>query len=95
MSTLPPATEVTPRRASSLPTYFASRIVLALILTGFDALVFVKSALAGLRDSLGTPFLHWALVIAIVGIALSLANVWYKTLRYRRPSRPNSHNPFL
>ncbi len=92
MSTVPSSvTEATTRRASSFPTYFASRVVL----TGFDALVFVKSALAGLRNSLGMPLLHWLLIAAVGGIALSLANVWYKTLRYRQPSRPNTRNPFL
>jgi len=95
MSTLPSVTEATTRRASSFPTYFATRIVLALLLTGFDALVFMKSALAGLRNSLGMPILHWLLIAALAGIALSLANVWYKTLRYRQPSRHNSRNPFL
>jgi hypothetical protein len=88
-------TEATTRRASSFPTYFATRIVLALLLTGFDALVFVKSALAGLRNSLGMPILHWLLIAAVAGIALSLANVWYKALRYRQPSRLNTRNPFL
>ena len=41
------------------------------------------------------PLLHWLIVGAVVGIALSLANVWYKTLRYRQPNKPNSCNPFL
>ncbi len=95
MFTVPSMTEVTPRRASTFPTYLATRIALALVLTGFDALVFVKSALTGLRNSLSMPILHWALIAAVVGIALSLANVWYKTLRYRQPSCPNSRNPFL
>ena len=96
MSTLSSSvTEVAPRPASSFPTYFASRIVIALLLTGFDALVFLKSALVGLRNSTGMPILHWILIVAVVGIALSLANVWYKTLRYRQPSKPNSRNPFL
>jgi len=58
MSTLPSVTEATTRRASSFPTYFATRIVLALLLTGFDVLVFMKSALTGLRNSLGMPILH-------------------------------------
>lgn len=94
MSTLPSSmTEATTRRASSFPTYFASRIALAFLLTGFDVLVLAKSALAGLRDSLDMPFLHSVLVIAIVGIALTLANVWYKAFRYRQPSKPGSHNP--
>lgn len=88
-------TEATTRRASSFPTYFATRIVLALLLTGFDVLVFVKSALASLRNTFDMPILHWLLIAAVAGIALSLANVWYKTLLYRQPSRPNSRNPFL
>jgi hypothetical protein len=70
MSTLPSVTEATTRRPSSFPTYFATRIVLALLLTGFDALVFLKSALVGLRDSLGMPLLHWLLIVAVAGIAL-------------------------
>ncbi len=95
MSTLPSMTEATARRASSSPTYFATRVVIALLLTGFDALVFVKSALNGLRNSIGMPILHWLLIAAVAGIALSLASVWYKALRYRRPTQPNSRNPFL
>lgn len=96
MSTLPSSmTKAKPRSASSLPTYFASRIVFALLLTGFDALVFLKSALAGLRNSLGIPLVHWALIVAVAGIALSLANAWYKALRYRQPTQPNTRNPFL
>lgn len=95
MSPLPSTTEATTRRASSFPTYFATRIVLALLLTGFDALVLVKSAFTGLRNSLGMPALHWLLIAAAAGIALSLANVWYKTLRYLQPPSPNSRNPFL
>lgn len=96
MSTLPSSmTKATTRRASSFPTYFASRIVLALVLTGFDALVFLKFALAGLRNSLRMPLVHWALIVAVAGIALSLAKVWYKALRYRQPTQPNTRNPFL
>lgn len=95
MSTLPSMTEATTRRASSFPTYFVSRVVVALLLTGFDGLVLVKSALAGLRNSIGMPFLHWTLMAAVAGIALSLANVWYKTLRYRQSPKPNSRSPFL
>jgi hypothetical protein len=69
MSTLPSSvTEATHRRASSLPTYFASRIVLALLLTGFDALVFVKSALGALRNSVGMPILHWLLIAAVPAV---------------------------
>lgn len=96
MSSLPsPVAEATHRRASTLPTYFASRLVLVLCLTGADVLVFLRSALAGLRNSIGMPVLHWLLIAAVLGIALSLAHVWYKTLRYRQPHKPNSHNPFL
>lgn len=69
--------------------------MLALLLTGFDALVFVKSALDALRNSVGMPILHWLLIAAVAGIALSLANVWYKTLRYRQSTQSNSRNPFL
>jgi hypothetical protein len=95
MSTLPPLAEATKRRASTLPTYFLTRIVIAVLLTGMDVFVFLKSAVEGLRNSIGMPVLHWLIVGAVVGIALSLANVWYKTLRYRQPSKPNSRNPFL
>lgn len=96
MSSLPsPVAEVTHRRTSTLPTYFLTRIVIAIFLTGMDALVFVKSALEGLRNSISMPILHWLLILAVLGIALSLAHVWYKTLRFRRPTKPNSHNPFL
>jgi len=96
MSSLPsPVAEATHRRASTLPTYFLTRIVIAVFLTGMDILVFLKSALEGLRNSISMPFLHWLLILAVLGIAISLAHVWYKTLRYRRPSKPNSHNPFL
>ncbi len=96
MSTLSSSvTEVTPRPATSFPTYFTSRIVIALLLTGFDALVFLKSALAGLRNSTSMPILHRMLIVAVAGMALSLANVWYKTPRYRQPPKPNSRNPFL
>jgi hypothetical protein len=95
MSTFPSFTEEdTPRRASSFPSYFASRVVIAILLTGFDVFVFLKSAVEGLRNSFSTPVLHWPLIAAVIGIALSLANVWYKTLRYRRPSKPGSWNPF-
>jgi len=96
MPTLPPPTaEATPARASTLPTYFLSRLVIAVFLTGLDVLVFLKSALEGLRNSIRMPFLHWLLIVAIVAVALSLANVWYKTLRYRQAAKPNSRNPFL
>jgi hypothetical protein len=96
MSSLPSSmAEATQRRASTLPTYFLTRIVIALLLTGVDILVFLKSALEGLRNSIHMPLLHWLIVAALVGIALSLARVWYKTLRYRRPSKLNSINPFL
>lgn len=95
MSTLPSFTEEdTPRRASSFPSYFASRVVIAILLTGFDAFAFLKSAAEEIRNSLGMPVLHWLLIAAVIGIALSLANVWYKTLRYRQPSKPGSWNPF-
>lgn len=95
MSTLPSSMEEnTSRRASSFPTYFISRIVIALLLTGFDGFVFLKSAVDGLRHVLDMPVLHWLLVAVVIGMALSLANVWYKTLRYRRPSKSGSWNPF-
>jgi hypothetical protein len=60
-----------------------------------DTFVFVKSALEGLRNSIGMPSLHWLLILAVLGIALSLAHVWYKTLRYRRPTKPEQlhHTP--
>ncbi len=87
--------EATPRRASTLFTYFLTRIVLAVTLTGVDIFVFLKSAVEGLRNSIGMPLLHWLIVAAVVGIALTLANVWYKTLRYRQPNKLNSRNPFL
>jgi hypothetical protein len=86
--------ENTPRRASSFPSYFASRVVIAILLTGFDGFVFLKSAAEELRNSLGMPVLHWLLIVAVIGIALSLANVWYKTLRYRHSSKYGSWNPF-
>ena len=96
MSALPSSmAEDTSRRASSFPTYFATRIILALLLAGFDALVFLKSPLDGLRNSTDMPVLHWLLIAAVAGIALSLANVWYKTRRYRQPTQPNFRNPFL
>jgi hypothetical protein len=94
-SLLSPVSEATHHRASTLPTYFITRIVIAVFLTGMDIFVFLKSALEGLRNSIRTPALHWLLILAVLGIAVSLAHVWYKTLRYRRPSKPNSHNPFL
>jgi hypothetical protein len=95
MSSLPSVTETTPRPASTLPTYFVSRLVIALCLTGGDVLVFLKSAITGFRNSIGLPVLHWLLIAAVIGIALTLANVWYKTLRCRHPTQPNSRNPFL
>jgi len=85
--------ENTPRRAS-FTTYFTSRVVIAILLTGFDGFVFLKSAAEEIRNSLGMPVLHWLLIAAVIGIALSLANVWYKTLRYRHSSKPGSRNPF-
>ncbi|MBN9617599.1 MAG: hypothetical protein BGO25_10445 [Acidobacteriales bacterium 59-55] len=95
MSTLPSFTEEdTTRRASSFSTYFVSRVVIAILLTGFDGFVFLKSAAEEIRNSLGMPLLHWLLIAAVIGIALSLANVWYKTLRYRHSSKPGSWNPF-
>jgi hypothetical protein len=90
-----PAAEVTHRRASSLSTYFVTRIVIAILLTGMDSLVFLKSALACLRNSVGSPVLHWLLIAALAGIVLTLVNVWVKTLRYHQPTQPNSRNPFL
>jgi hypothetical protein len=60
-----------------------------------DALVFLKSALAGLRNSIGMPVLHWLLLVALVGIGLTLVNVWVRALRSRQPTKSNSHNPFL
>jgi hypothetical protein len=96
MSSLPsPVAEATHHRASTLSTYFLTRIVIAVFLTGMDIFVFLKSALEGLRNSISMPALHWLLILAVLGIAVSLAHVWYKTLLYRRPSKPNSHNPFL
>jgi hypothetical protein len=96
MSSLPSSpAKATQTRASSLFTYFLTRIVIALMLTGIDIFVLLKSAVEGLRNSIGMSKLHWLIVGAAVGIALSLANVWYKTLRYRQPSKPNSRNPFL
>lgn len=96
MSYLPSSmAEATQRQASTLSTYFLTRIVIAVLLTGMDLLVFLKSALEGLRNSYHMPLLHSLIMAALVGIALSLARVWYKTLRYRRPSKPNSRNPFL
>ncbi|MDE3103869.1 MAG: hypothetical protein KGK08_01725 [Acidobacteriota bacterium] len=96
MSTLPSSVpEAESGRVSSFPTYFASRIVIALFLTGFDIFVFLKSALEGLHNSLGMPVLRCLLIAAVAGIALSLANVWYKTLRYRNPTKTSSRNPFL
>ena len=96
MSSLPSSmAEATPRRASDVSTYFLTRIILAISLTGMDVFVVLKSAVEGLRDSDGMPMLHGLLVLAVVGVVLSLAVVWSKTLRYRQPSRPNSTNPFL
>jgi hypothetical protein len=96
MSSLPSSVaEATHRRASTLSTYFLTRIAIAVLLTGMDIFVFLKSAIEGLRNSIGMPILHWLIAGAVVGLALSLANFWYKTLRYRRPSKPNSRNPFL
>jgi hypothetical protein len=96
MSSLPSSpAEATQSRASTLFTYFLTRLVIAVMLTGMDVFVFLKSAVEGLRNSIGMPLLHWLIVGAVVGIALSLANVWYKTLRYRQSSKPNSRNPFL
>lgn len=95
MPTLPSFTEeATRRRASSFPSYFASRVLIAVLLTGFDVFVCLKSAVERLRNSLSMPVLHWLLIAAVIGIALSLANVWYKTLRYRHSSKPGSWNPF-
>jgi uncharacterized integral membrane protein len=90
-----PAAEVTHRRASTLSTYFVSRIVIAILLTGMDVLVVLKSALACLRNSIGMPVLHWLLLAALAGIGLTLVNVWVRALRYRQPTKSNSHNPFL
>jgi len=96
MSSLPSSvTEDTRRRASNLATYFFSRLILAVMLTGLDTFVLLKSALEGLRNSINSPVLHWLLIAAVIVIALSLAHVWYKTLRYRKPTNPNSRNPFL
>jgi hypothetical protein len=96
MSYLPPSlAEATQSRASTLFTYFLTRLVIAVMLTGMDVFVFLKSAVEGLRNSLTMPVFHWLIVGAMVGTALSLANVWYKTLRYRQPSKPQSRNPFL
>lgn len=96
MSTHPTSvTDATPRHANSFPTYFASRIAIALLLTGLDALVILKSALVGIRSSIGMPIVHGILIIAVVGIVLSASDVWYKTLRYRQPSNPTRRNPFL
>lgn len=96
MSSLPsPVAEAKHRRVSALPTYFLTRIVIAVFLTGMDILAFLRSALEGLRNGTGMPVFHWLLVLAVLGIAVSPANVWYKTLRYRWPTKPNSNNPFL
>jgi hypothetical protein len=96
MSSLPSSpAEATHDRASTLFTYFLTRLVIAVTLTGIDVFVFLNSAVDGLRNSISMPLLHWLIVGAVVGIALSLANVWYKTLRYRQPNKPNSRNPFL
>lgn len=96
MSTLPSSvTDATSRPARSFPTYFASRIAIALLVTGLDALVILKSALAGVRNSMGMPIRHWTLIIAVFVITFSLAKVWYRTLRYRQPSEPNRRNPLL
>ena len=96
MSSLPSSpAEATQNRASTLFTYFLTRLVIAVVLTGMDIFVFLKSAVEGFRNSLTMPVFHWLIVGAVVGIALSLANVWYKTRRYRQPSKPQSRNPFL
>ncbi len=96
MSTLPShIAEVAPRRASTLLTFFILRIIIAVLLTGLDGLVFSRSILDGLRNSTDLPLLHMLLIAAVPLIAITLAIVWYKTLRYRQPSEPNSHNPFL
>lgn len=96
MSSLPSSmAEATQRRASTLPTYFLTRIVIAVLLPGMDLFVFLKSALEGLRNSIHMPLLHTLILAALIGIVLSLARVWYKALRYRHPSKPNSLNPFL
>ena len=96
MSSLPSSpADATQDRASTLFTYFLTRLAITFTLTGIDVFVFLKSAVEGLRNSIGMPLLHWLIVGAVVGIALSLANVWYTTLRYRQPSKPNSRNPFL
>jgi hypothetical protein len=91
----PTAVEAPSRRASSLTTYFVLRVAIAVLLTGADVLVFLKSSLEGLRNSTGTPVLHWLLIAGLVIVVLTLLDVWSKTLRHRRPSKPNSSNPFL
>lgn len=96
MATLPShAVETSRRHAPTLTTYFLTRIALAILLTGIDILVFLKSATEGLRNSLEMPLTHFLLVVALFGIGLSLAVIWYKTLRYRQPPQPNTLNPFL
>ena len=91
---LPSAMEASPRRASTLFTYLASRVVIVTLLTGADTFVFLKSAVQGLRNSIGRPAFHWLLIAALAVIVVTLGTVWYTTVCYRRPSN-NSNNPFL
>ena len=83
---MPDARSMAAARAVVAPTFsrrFIRRLVVSLLLTGFDASTLVVAGPSAYRSSLASPLVAATFAVLFFGLLASLARVWLLTFRDR------------
>jgi hypothetical protein len=81
-----PLTAVPTAAVSTLTNQYVRRLLVSILLTGFDGGVLLTAGRDVYEAASLMPWLAFVFAVLVVGLLLTLGHVWLLTFRARRPS---------
>ena len=88
-----PVTVARPTAVSTLTNQYVRRLLISILLTGFDGTVLLTTGRDVYEAASLMPWLAFVFAVLAVGLLLTLGHVWLLTFRARRSRRAPQPQP--